>query len=143
MSEDKESSILHPFKPGMRKLFGDLEAEIMEVAWARPDDWLTVREGLEALNEKGHHYAYTTIMTVMSNLAKKGALVTEKDGPAYRYRPSLSKEEYTRTMVGKILDQLLEDFSEPVLSHFAQALQERSLSEDLAARIEKARESEG
>lgn len=142
MSEqDRESSVFHPFKPGLRKLFGDLEAEIMDIAWSHPDQWMTVREILEILNQGQKQYAYTTIMTVMGNLAKKGALVSEKEGQAYRYQPSMSREDYTQSMVGKILDELMGDFSEPVLAHFAERMK-GDLPKKLADRIKKAREQE-
>jgi predicted transcriptional regulator len=141
IDHDRETAVFHPFKPGMKKLFGELEAEVMEIVWRTPDRLITVREVLDELN-KSKDYAYTTIMTVMSNLAKKGVLLVEKQGQAYSSRAAMDKENYTQTMVGKIIDQLLADFSEPVLSHFAKALEKGSLPENLAEKIKKAKEEE-
>lgn len=136
-----------PHQPGLRKLLGDLEAAIMDVVWARePQASLTVREVYESLLAH-RKVAYTTVMTVMGNLAKKGVLVAEKDGSAYRYHAPLSQDDFTRRAVGNIIDDLLSDFSVAAIAHFAQALESRPEEDALArlkVRLERARrEQEG
>ena len=54
---------------------GELESEILTVLWKK--DKTTVREALQSLKEK-RVLAYTTVMTVMDNLYKKGFLKREK-----------------------------------------------------------------
>lgn len=76
----------------MRKL-GDLEALVMEQLWTSNEP-LLVRQVLEALPD-GRHRAYTTVMTVMDNLFKKGFVVRERSGRAYVYRASQSRAEHT------------------------------------------------
>ena len=94
-------------QPGLRKLLGDLEASIMEVVWDRdPGARLTVRDVYEALLAQ-RKIAYTSVMTVMSNLAKKGVLAVEKEGTAYLYRAPRSREQFTRDAVGAIVSELL------------------------------------
>jgi predicted transcriptional regulator len=83
--------------------FGDLEAVIMDRLWTwnRPT---TVREDLEDL--QGYRdIAYTTVMTVMDNLHRKGALTRDKDGRAWRYLPALARDEYAAVLLSSVLDE--------------------------------------
>lgn len=84
----------------MRKL-GELEAVVMDRLWAwdRPS---SVREVLGELNQE-RDLAYTTVMTVMDNLHRKGLLVRHRDGRAYRYQPASSREEYTAALMEQAL----------------------------------------
>jgi len=59
---------------------GELESEILTVLWKK--DKTTVREALQSLKEK-RVLAYTTVMTVMDNLYKKGFLKREKIKKTY------------------------------------------------------------
>lgn len=112
-------------KPGLKKLLGELEAAIMEILWEQAVP-MTVREVHALLPGKR---AYTTVMTVMSNLAEKGLLLADKAGVAHRYTPSVSRQAYTREHVGKIIDELLSDFGDPAIAHFAQALNPEQLEQ--------------
>ena len=134
-----------PRQPGLRKLLGDLEAAVMEVVWAEPPGALiTVRQVYETLLED-RKVAYTTVMTVMGNLAKKHLLEVEKQGTAYLYRAPLSKDEFTSRAVGDIVNELVSDFSSAALAHFARAIESEPASDALAElkrRIEKAKQEE-
>jgi len=48
--------------------------------------------------------AYTTVMTVMDNLHRKGLLVRERQGRAYVYRPVQSREEHAAALMAEVLD---------------------------------------
>jgi len=80
--------------------FGDLETAIMERAWAagRP---LLVREIQQSLQPER---AYNTVWTVTEILYRKGWLTRAKDGRAYRYQPTLSREDYTAGLMGEALE---------------------------------------
>ena len=84
----------------MRQL-GELEAAVMDRLWAweRP---VVVREVLEDL-QRNRPIAYTTVMTVLDNLHRKGFVMREKDGRAYRYRPTHTREEHTATVLEQVL----------------------------------------
>lgn len=116
-----ESSAFHPNRTGLRKLLGDLEADIMQVIWSRGDAEVTVREVHEQL-EASRTIAYTTVMTVMGNLARKKILTAERSGKAHRYRAMQSYEQFTEHAVGRIVDELMKDFSAPAIAHFARAM---------------------
>ncbi len=70
---------------------GELERDVMDRLWASPHP-LTVREVHELL--AGHRkIAYTTVMTVLDRLAKKGVVTQERAGRAFRYAPAASREQ--------------------------------------------------
>ena len=77
----------------MRQL-GELEAVIMDRQWewGRP---ALVREVVDDLRE-GRPLAYTTVMTVMENLYRKGRLRRCRDGRAWRYEPTGSRSAIPR-----------------------------------------------
>src|SRR6478752_9508988 len=81
--------------------FGELEAVIMDRLWEweRP---VLVREVVGALQED-RALAYTTVMTVMENLYRKGWLRRERDGRAWRYEPTGSRSGYTAALMNDAL----------------------------------------
>ena len=81
--------------------FGELEAVIMERLWewGRP---ALVRELVDDLRED-RPIAYTTVMTVMENLHRKGWLRRQRDGRAWRYEPAGSSSGYTAALMGNAL----------------------------------------
>ena len=94
--------------------FGDLEAVVMQMVWdhGRP---VTVRELFDELAAE-RTIAYTTVMSTMDNLHRKGWLDRVRDGKAYRYTATASREEYS----ARLMREALADGgdAEVVLSHF-------------------------
>lgn len=82
--------------------FGDLEAAIMDRIWSA-EGRVSVRDILEDL-QQDRSIAYTTVQTVMDILHRKGWLHREKDGRAYRYWPTGSREDYTARLMGEALE---------------------------------------
>lgn len=132
-----------PQKKGLRKILGDLEADVMEVIWARGR--ATVHDVHRGLAAADRALAYTTVMTVMSRLADKGLLERRKDGAAYLYMPAATKEEFTRRTVGTVLSELLGDFTAPAMSQFVDLVgeQDDAAIEALAKAIEAKRRRAG
>jgi predicted transcriptional regulator len=82
--------------------FGELEAVIMDRLWT----WggtATVRDVVDSL-QPDRNSAYTTVMTVMDNLYHKGSLTRERDGRAWRYQPTVTREEYSARLMREALD---------------------------------------
>ena len=98
--------------------FGDLEAVIMDRVWDHAGA-VTVRDLFDQLREQ-RPIAYTTVMSTMDNLHRKGWLARVKVGKAYRYRPTASREEYS----ARLMREALADGgnSEAVLSHFVEQI---------------------
>ena len=139
MDLDRSHFTFDPRKKGLRKILGDLEADVMEAIWALGR--ATVHDVHERLAAADRDVAYTTVMTVMSRLADKGLLERRTEGAAYVYVPAASKEEFTRRTVGTVLSELLDDFSAPVMSQFVELVgeQDDAAIEALAKAIEEKR----
>ncbi|MEP7054249.1 MAG: BlaI/MecI/CopY family transcriptional regulator [Actinomycetota bacterium] len=80
---------------------GELERTVMERvwAWARP---VSVRDVLEELAAE-RTIAYTTVMTIMERLARKGLLRRQLDGKAYIYSAVLTREQHTAALMVEAL----------------------------------------
>jgi len=120
MTPALDFSVVHPDRPGIRKVLGDLEAEVMELIWSRPPDQGTsVRDVFEILYERRlnasveerRRIAYTTVMNTMTRLARKNLLRTEKQDQAYIYYPNFSQEEFVSRFVEHMLENLLLNFA--------------------------------
>jgi predicted transcriptional regulator len=94
--------------------FGELEAVIMQRVWDH-DRPVTVRELFDGLVLE-RAIAYTTVMTTMDNLHRKGWLAREKEGKAYRYTATASREEYSARLMREALDDGGD--TQAVLTHF-------------------------
>jgi predicted transcriptional regulator len=107
---------------------GDLEVQVMRRIWARREP-VTVRDVLGDL-QADRPVAYTTVMTVMGNLQRKGWLRRHADGRAYRYEPLVSAEEYSAGLLRQALaasgdrPAVLMCFIEDLSAEEAAALQE-------------------
>jgi predicted transcriptional regulator len=65
---------------------------------------VTVRDVVEDL-QTYREIAYTTVMTVMDNLHRKGALRRRKEGRAWLYEPARSRDEYVADLLYSALDE--------------------------------------
>ncbi|MFK0153518.1 BlaI/MecI/CopY family transcriptional regulator [Streptomyces sp. NPDC090499] len=109
-------------------VFGPLENEIMEVLWQARGP-MTVREVLGTLNTgRSTPLAYTTVMTVLSRLAEKGAADRAKAGRGYAYCPVVTDE------AAMAVREVIRDFGVSAVGHF---LDEILSVPDLRDRFEK------
>jgi BlaI family transcriptional regulator, penicillinase repressor len=88
--------------PGSSSQLGPLEQRLMEALWERGT--ATVRE---LLKESGIELAYTTVMTTLDRLFKKGLLTRQAEGRAFRYAPRCTREELQREIAEEAFRQLL------------------------------------
>ncbi|MGH7449893.1 MAG: BlaI/MecI/CopY family transcriptional regulator [bacterium] len=141
MSRKKHKFTFDPNKKGLRKILGDLETDIMEIVWAKGE--ITVRQVYDQLKAQ-RAIAYTTVMTVMSRLAEKGLLKKIKEGTAYMYRATSSREEFTQSTIKKVITELLADFTAPAISQFMESLgnEKPEKIEELARLIEAKRKKQ-
>lgn len=127
--------------PHRRRPFGELEAVVMELLWDADEPRL-VRDVVGDMQPQ-RPLAYTTVMTVMDNLHRKGWLTRERDGRAWRYAPAVSRLTYTAQLMNDALatstdrSGALTRFVEQIDPDDAQALA-RALDEALAQRRDSA-----
>lgn len=93
---------------------GELETAIMDRVWARGAP-ATVRQIHEDLRES-RDSAYTTVMTVMGILHRKGYLRREREGRAWRYEAMASREQCAARLMRQALGEGRD--TEAVLTHF-------------------------
>jgi predicted transcriptional regulator len=93
---------------------GSLEADILAIVWEY--DRTTVRDVYETLRER-RQIAYTTVMTVMNNLVKKGLLAQDRTNIAYAYTPAIPGREVAHIVLDSVVDRLLRGQSNIAVSH--------------------------
>ncbi len=113
---------------------GLLEAWVMSNVWRKGS--VTAREITNA--QKGRRRAYTTIMTTMDRLYKKGLLSREKDGLAWRYTQRLTRAEFERRLADQLASEIVESHGEVGLAAIVEATaKDALLLERLAALIKE------
>ena len=125
---------------GLASVFGALELRVLEALWRRGDG--TVRD----LCEDFPTAAYTTLMTTMERLHRKGVLAREKNGRAFIYRPVSSRAELESGLITRAIQPLLSgESAHPVLSCFVEEVsrQDERLLDELERLVrEKRRQQE-
>jgi predicted transcriptional regulator len=104
---------------------GQLEAVVMARLWAA-DRPVSVRDMVEGLRPD-RTLAYTTVMTVLDNLRRKGMVSRTKDGRAYRYSPVLSRDEHTAALMEQVLAS--SDNRQATLLHFVEQIAPQELAQ--------------
>lgn len=116
--------VFRPNEKGLQKVFGELEAQIMEVVWRRGR--VTVQDVCGELH-KNRELAYATVKTVMNRLADKGYLKRRVKERAHSYEPVMGREEFLRRVSDEVLEGLFVDFGEPIRAHLVEALKARDV----------------
>ena len=100
-------------------LLGDLERVIMEVVWSRCD--VTVRDVIGEL-KGSRKSAYTTVMTVMNRLVKKGLLRRKQGGSSFRYSAVQTKCAYLCECSRNVVDALVHCYGNEAVPPLADAV---------------------
>jgi len=82
---------------------GETEMEILQLVWERGES--TVADIQEEIM-KHRKVAYTTVMTIMKNLADKGYLTYRKEGLTYVYSPKKPEEDVKSSLLEAILNKV-------------------------------------
>ncbi|WP_280385052.1 BlaI/MecI/CopY family transcriptional regulator [Nocardia wallacei] len=99
--------------------FGELETVVMDRLWNRDGVPTTVRELFDELTAE-REIAYTTVMSTMDNLHRKGWLARRREGKAFRYWPTLTREQHSARLMREALDG--GGRSDLVLAHFIEQI---------------------
>ncbi len=101
----------------------DLEMQVLAVLWEKGPS--TAREVLEAMPD-GKKRAYTTILSVMQVMEKKGLLTHTNKGTAHVYRPKVSQRSVVQPFMRKVVKEVFGGRPAAVM----QALLDESLISD-------------
>ncbi len=103
---------------------GQLETKVMDVLWDTPAQPLRVRDVMDRIDDDTSR-AYTTVMTVLDNLHRKGWVIRHTEGRGYVYLPAKNREEAVADALREVLGSVAD--ADAVLLHFA-----RTASDDEA-----------
>jgi len=109
------------------QILADREMDVMTVLWDRGSG--TVAEVRERLRDP---LAYTTVLTVLRTLEKKGAVGHVVTGQAHRYVPLIARAEARRSALDRLLDKLFQGAPEQLLTHL---VEEHDFSADALRRL--------
>jgi predicted transcriptional regulator len=114
---------------------GPLEIAVMEILWSRGE--ANVQDVIEKLDRP---LAYTTVMTTLDRLYKKGHLDRRKAERAFVYTPRLSRSEWERKIAGDFLAGYLKgphNSGELLISSFVEAVgaHDKALLDELERKI--------
>jgi predicted transcriptional regulator len=134
-------AVYRPEAKGLNQALGQLEAGVMDVIWSGAEPLCVDEVRQELAERKGKEAAYTTIMTTLDRLFKKGFLARDRRGKAYYYKAKVTRSELGSNVTKQVIDGLLTTFAEPAISYFVEALGDTDPEklDSLAALIEKKR----
>ena len=112
------------------------ELELMKLVWARGQ--ASVRDVYEALLEE-RRIAYTTVMTMLNVLEKKGHLRKKAAGRSFVYRPTRPQRQVIGGMVREFVNRVFGGSAEPLLVHL---VDERLTPRELDALAKRIREKQ-
>jgi predicted transcriptional regulator len=93
----------------------------MEEVWRQGET--NVRTVMDALNARAaKERKYTTIMTIMARLDRKGLLRRRRQGKADYYRPTVSREDYLEARARAEVGALVDEYGDVALVHFARQM---------------------
>ncbi|WP_435020895.1 BlaI/MecI/CopY family transcriptional regulator [Tundrisphaera sp. TA3] len=87
----------------------DRQFAVLRVLWANGP--LTVRELMEHLPQ-GDRLPYTTVLGLMQSMEKAGLVAHDKEAQTHRYRPTLTEQEATRTLLSDFLGRFFHGSAE-------------------------------
>ena len=93
----------------------DRELDVMAVLWDLESGTVAeVRERLDTV------LAYTSVLKVLQILEEKGHVRHEAEGQAYRYFPTVRREEAGRSALKRVVDRIFQGSAELTLTHLVQ-----------------------
>jgi predicted transcriptional regulator len=120
---------------GNRTPLGSLEREVMEVIWSGGEH--TVRGVQERLPRP---VAYTTAMTTLDRLFKKGLVARTRAGRAFVYTAAQSREQFEAAMASGVLTGLIAKgpaATMPILSNLVDVVGRQDQGLDLLHALEE------
>ena len=121
-------------KDAVETALGTLERDVMDVLWARAD--LSVRDVQLHLNRP---IAYTTVMTTLDRLFKKGLLERRQAGRAFLYSAALTRVDLQAQIAGRVLEGLLRARDAepmPLLSNLVDSVSAQAGGDELLEKLE-------
>jgi len=97
-----KNRLVHSNKDAAPMTLGRLESSLMDILWVRGES--SVRHVFQSIDRP---LAYTTVMTTLERLFKKGLLERRKSGRAFLYTPRLTRMEWEQRRAGDLISAFL------------------------------------
>jgi BlaI family penicillinase repressor len=97
------------------------ELEVLGALWRLKS--ATGREVLDDLRRNGREPAYTTVLTLLGRLERRGYISASRDTPAHVYRPRISREKVTADRLEALVEQVGPGQAPSLLLRFVEAQQ--------------------
>jgi len=97
-----------------KQFLGEVELEILTVVWKSGE--ATVQDVLDDILTR-RKAAYTSVMTMMKNLAQKGFLKHRTEGRSFVYSPAISQDEIKRSLLKDTVDSVFQGSSVELLQN--------------------------
>lgn len=111
------------------KTLTPLELEIMNLLWDHGPATVA-----ELLPQMPRNPAYTTVMTILNVLLRKGKVRRTQEGRAFRYRPAVSRARATGSALNDLVDRMFAGSDEAMLLAFVET---RGVTADELERLSK------
>ncbi len=112
--------------PGLTSGLGESELQILDIVWRK--EGATVRDVFEEVR-KTRSITLPAVMLSMNRLAKRGVLSKLPSDRGAMYQPLISRDEMASSLLGELVDKVLEGSARPVLSSFVERLNDKELIE--------------
>jgi predicted transcriptional regulator len=124
----------------LEAIFGPLEIRVLQALWARRSPAC-----VKDLQPEFPGVAYTTLMTTLDRLFRKGTLSRAKSGRAFYYEPNATRDQLLSDLAGSAFATMLPDdasAARPILSMFVDTVGRRdeALLDELEALVRARRE---
>jgi predicted transcriptional regulator len=134
---EKAEAVAKPASSPRRSVLdlAPLELDCMNTLW--PMGEATVREIRDGLAPRRPR-AYTTIMTIMDRLARKGVVERRKVGRAYKYVAQLSADDARAQALGQVVANFFGGSREAMIAHLARPVRATTTAEAAVALVDEA-----
>jgi len=92
----------------------DLQLSVLRVLW---DGGEASAQEVQSALEKERPLAVTTVATVLSRLDKRGVVRHRSDGRLFIYRPAVTKDDVSHSMLGALVDSVFQGDPTALISH--------------------------
>ena len=134
--------VFRPSKAGLGKMFGSAELPVLEALWEKGA--LTGREIYEEVR-RSKELAYTTVLTVVGRMVKKGSVKRKRAGGRLIFKAALQKPEFERHVVSIVVKGIVEVSPSHAFSAFVDVLSQYDAGklDEIMKVIEYRRKAEG
>jgi|GEM_PF-1450089 len=118
MNKKYSPKTIHLTGKGLEKVLGELEAKVMDLIWEAGS--VTARFITDKLAEQKRDLSFNSIMTILNRLVDKKILKKGSKDGMYVFIPTMTQEDFSKSVTHDILTALVNDPALFSAAHFAE-----------------------